>query len=173
MLDELLSRVLGDNSFYSVREVLETDEAYCIYLSDRYGNFIDELPLCINKSSGLACDEDVSVDVELKGVECEVPLKYASYSYKAKRLLSEKWRDSARVSAVVDALFWDGCQLDEDDLYAVANYMMGLVDRYCSDEEKSSVLLMVDNERVKEFLGLDNDEKVVVAKAEEVGKESR
>ena len=167
MLNDFLFKLLGPGGNYYINSILETDKAYCIYLTDKYGNDIDELPICINKSTYTRCEDEDAFDVELNGIECEIPLEYSSYRSKVKKILTEKYKtddilkSEERISVVIDSIFYDGShEFSLSELYSVSNYLLELVEIYCDEEEKNNMLILIKNEVIRDFFDLSDEEKI-------------
>ncbi len=164
MLNDILFKLLGTGGNYYINSILETDKAYCIYLTDKYGNDIDELPICINKSTYTRCEDADAFDVEINGIECEIPEEYSSYRNKVKQILTEKYKEE-QINVVVDSIFWEGYrEYSLSELYYISNYLLELAEVYCSVEEKSNLLMLIENEAISSFFDLSDEEKLNCSK---------
>lgn len=165
-LDDLLLKIFGTGGGYYINSILETDNAYCIHPTDKFGNDIDELPLVLYKDTFIPCaDEMEAFDVELHGVECEIPEKYASDRVKVQKMLIEKCKSSndavskKHIKVAVDSLFFQGyCEYSLDELYSVCSYLLDLVKTHCSEED--SILTVTNYKEIEEFFNLTDEEKL-------------
>lgn len=167
MINDFLFKLLGTGGNYFINSILETDKAFCIYFTDRFGNDIDELPLSVNKSTYTRCEGEDAFDVELNGIECEIPLEYSSYRSKVKKILIEKYKaddilkNEEQISVVIDSIFYDGYhEFSLSELYSVSNYLLELVEIYCNEEEKNNMLMLTKNEAIRDFFDLSDEEKI-------------
>ena len=171
MLNDFLFKLLGSGGNYYINSILETDKAYCIYLTDKYGNDIDELPICINKSTYTRCEDEDAFNVEINGIECEIPEEYSSYRNKVKKILIEKYKmedildNEEQIGVVIDAIFFEGYhEYSLSELYSISHYLIELVEIYCNKEEKSNLLLLIENEAISSFFCLSDEEKLNCSK---------
>lgn len=171
MLNDFLFKLLGPGGNYYINSILETDKAYCIYLTDKYGNDIDELPICINKSTYTRCEYEDAFNVEINGTECEIPEEYLSYRNKVKKILIEKYKaedildNEEQICVVIDSIFFKGYhEYSLSELYSISHYLIELVGIYCNIEEKSNLLILIENEVISSFFGLSDEEKLNCSK---------
>jgi len=171
MLNDFLFKLIGTGGNYYINSILETDRAYGIYFTDKFGNDIDELPVIINKSTYTRCEGEDAFDVELNGIECEVPEEYASYRNKVKKLLIEKYKtedvldNEEYITVVIDSIFFEGYhEYSLSELYSIGHYLIELVGICCNKEEKSNLLILIQNESIKSFFDLSDEEKLNCSK---------
>lgn len=166
MLKDFLVKLFGEGESYYISSILENDKAYCIYLTDIYGNDIDELPICVYKSTYTRCDDKDALDVELSDTKCEIPEECLSNRGKVKKLIIEEYKkkgvpEEDLIGVVLSEIFNNRhIEYSLSELYQITRYLLEMVMIYCSEEERKDFLSMNENEAVKAFFSLSDEEKL-------------
>lgn len=159
---EKITTQIGD---VYISKIYENEKNYCFYFSDKYGNNLDILPLCVDKLTG---KETEDYNIELDGNECDIPEKYKTY----KEVIIEKicqnfGKDngekltSEQVRNIIDILFYNGYyNLEPSKLFAICNCFIHLVIILCSEEEKNNSSVIVYNQDILEFINSTIEEKI-------------
>lgn len=169
MLDQICKRLEEEIKELYIQRITRNEGSVLIYLSDKYGNDMDMLPLCFDVLSG----EEVSIDIDFdaSGENVQIPKQYVTYRsrvydrlmvYTPSFILQEL--GPYGINFPINSLFTqyiDGVELSQ--LFAICNYLTNSISLVCNDEEKKSFAKLLENEAICSFIILPNDEKLYIA----------
>lgn len=166
MLDVLCKEITNRVGVYYISEIRKCDDVYCFCFSDKFGNAIDMMPLCIDEKNGI--EQDYS-EILIDGKECEIPKEYMPY----KNMIIEKLQENikpelittSQITLLVNYLYYIHFMAFEAyEIYEICNYFISLVLDYCGDNELKNVNFLEENAIIKSFLDMPINEKKEASK---------
>lgn len=166
MLDLLCKEVTDRVGVYYISEIRKHDDTYCFCFSDKFGNAIDMMPLCIDEKNGI--EQDYS-EILIDGEECEIPREYMPYKnmviINLQKNMNSEIITASQIALLVNYLYYiDFMAYEAYEIYEICNYFISLVIDFCGDNELNNVSLLERNTIIKSFLDMSINEKKEVSK---------
>lgn len=153
-----------------IQRLTKNGNELSVYASDKYGNDFDMPPICIDINTGKELHMGFNFDAS--GINCEIPTEYTTYRSRVyDRIVSNigdgvldslgEWGISIPINLIYHEPIAD---MTLSQIYAVCNYMVHVVALLYSDDERSSFIKLLQNERISSFLRLSNGDKLKLAR---------
>lgn len=166
MVEQICKKIAENRDLY-IQKITGDCERVYIYVSDKYGNDMDSMPLAYSIEDG----KESFLEDEFEayyGIPCDVPDEYRTY----KSLVQSKLEDTVP-SNIMDALGNYGLNFPINaiyirgvsdvtlsQLYAFCNYLINIIAFSCNSDEKSDFGLLLQNTHISDFIRLSNEEKL-------------
>lgn len=168
MIDRICAQLSEQANDLRIQRIVKTEEMYLVWLSDKYGNDMDMLPLGFDIESGK--EVYVDYDFDSSGVNCTIPEAYRTYRNIVCSQLDANTPDSIvnelgpyGIDYAINAVFSEYAYVSDisiSQLYAVCNYMIHSIVFSCTAEEKSSFRLLMKNDMITSFIEMNTFEKL-------------
>jgi len=162
MLSTLCEEITNQVGVYYISRILKSENSYCFYFSDKYGNSVDMMPLCINGND--KTEQAYQNNIEADGEECEVPIEYMPYKNMVVNKLQESYSQEVitknQIVLLVNYLYYvHFMALEAHEIYSICNYFVSIVINYCNEDELNNIYLLEENPVIKSFLDMSINEK--------------
>lgn len=168
MLENICAQLNKKIDMLYIQRIIKNEKMYLIFLSDKYGNDMDMLPLGFDSENGL--EVPIDYDYDASGVNCSIPEQYNTYRNIVYDRLVESVPNAIvddlgpyGISYAVNAIYTEYIsEISISQLYAICNYMIHTIALICNEEEKTNFMSLLNNDIVSSFIRMDSSEKIAV-----------